>query len=83
MKIQIKNYFRTPEVVQLDNRGNILVGDSGNSRVQIFSRQGELIKMFGAKGNKSGQFGWISGLIIKPNLDIIIADNKNNTLQLV
>lgn len=72
---------RSPETVAIDPKGNLIVGDSGNGRIQIFSSNGELLRILGSKGTKEGQFGWVSGILIKENLEIIVADSKNYTVQ--
>lgn len=78
----LRRHFRSPEVVAVDGRGNIIVGDSGNARVQIFSPQGDLLRVLGGRSSKSNKFGWISGLLVKNNLDLLIGDNKNNTIKM-
>lgn len=39
--------FNSPADVQMDSQGNFYVVDSGNNRIQIFSADGELMKIWG------------------------------------
>lgn len=70
--------FRSAEAVAIDSMGLILVGDGGNGRVQVFKSDGTLIKVFG--GRNHGEFGWISGIVVTEDLDIIVTDSKTRRL---
>ncbi|OWR52805.1 hypothetical protein KGM_202929B, partial [Danaus plexippus plexippus] len=76
-----KGQFRQPEVLTVDPLGFILVGDSGNCRVQIFKPNGQLVRVFGGLGADPGKFGWISGIYVTKQLDIIVSDTKNHNVN--
>lgn len=78
-----KGQFRQPEVLTVDPLGFILVGDSGNSRVQVFKPSGQLVRVFGGYGTEPGKFGWISGIHVTKQLDIIISDTKNHIVNFI
>lgn len=78
---QRKGQFRQPEVLAVDPMGYILVGDSGNCRVQVFKPSGQLVRVFGGLGTQPGKFGWISGIHVTKQLDIIISDTKNHSVN--
>ncbi|KAJ0174149.1 hypothetical protein K1T71_010295 [Dendrolimus kikuchii] len=78
---QRKGQFRQPEVLAVDPLGYILVGDSGNCRVQVFKPSGQLIRVFGGLGTQPGKFGWISGIHVTKQLDIIISDTRNHAVN--
>ncbi|XP_021182080.3 uncharacterized protein LOC110370553 [Helicoverpa armigera] len=78
---QRKGQFRHPEVLAVDPMGYILVGDSGNCRVQVFKPSGQLVRVFGGLGSQPGKFGWISGIHVTKQLDIIISDTKNHSVN--
>lgn len=80
---QRKGQFRHPEVLTVDPLGFILVGDSGNSRVQVFKPTGQLVRVFGGYGTEPGKFSWISGICVTKQLDIIISDTKNHCVNFV
>lgn len=69
--------FRAAEIVTVDPLGFILVGDAGNARIQVFRPDGSLVRVLG-----SSKFGWISGMMITPELDIIVTDIKHRRLQI-
>ncbi|KAI5635130.1 6-bladed beta-propeller domain-containing protein [Phthorimaea operculella] len=78
---QRKGQFRQPEVLTVDPMGFILVGDSGNCRVQVFKPNGQLVRVFGGLGVEPGKFGWISGIFVTKQLDVIISDTKNRSVS--
>ncbi|XP_011556566.3 RING finger protein nhl-1 [Plutella xylostella] len=80
---QRKGQFRQPEVLTVDALGFIFVGDSGNSRVQVFKPNGQLVRVFGGYGAEPGKFGWISGIHVTPQLDVIISDTKNHSVNFI
>lgn len=78
---QRKGQFRQPECLAVDPMGFILVGDSGNCRVQVFKPNGQLVRVFGRLGSEPGKFGWISGIYVTKQLDIIVSDTKNHSVN--
>ncbi|XP_045522340.1 tripartite motif-containing protein 2-like isoform X1 [Pieris brassicae] len=78
---QRKGQFRQPEVLAVDPMGYILVGDSGNCRVQIFKPNGQLVRVFGRLGSEPGKFSWISGIHVTKQLDVIVSDTKNHCVN--
>ncbi|KAG6452013.1 RING finger protein nhl-1 isoform X2 [Manduca sexta] len=78
---QRKGQFRQPEVLAVDPMGYILVGDSGNCRIQVFKPTGQLVRVFGGLGSQPGKFGWISGIHVTKQLDIIVSDTKNHCVN--
>jgi hypothetical protein len=79
---EARGQFRSPECVAVDHLGFILVGDSGNARVQIFRPSGTLVRVFGGRGSSPGKFAWISGIAVTNNMDIIVTDSKNSSVQI-
>lgn len=56
-----------PHTILIDRRGRVLVGDRGNSRIQIFTQEGEYITEW-------EQFGRPSGMFIDRNDTLYVAD---------
>lgn len=82
-KGQLKGQFYNPECVAVDNQGFILIGDSGNGRIQICRPDGKVVRMFGnIKGHSSGHFSWISGIAVTEDWDIIVSDFKNHCVKM-
>ena len=63
--------FRDPHALAMDSQGRLFVADRGNSRLQIFSQDGEHIATW-------TQFGRPSGLFIDENDILYSADSESN-----
>ncbi|XP_037792601.1 RING finger protein nhl-1-like isoform X2 [Penaeus monodon] len=79
---QHKGQFESPECIAVDAEGFILVGDSGNGRVQVFRPNGNFVRYLGTRGNCHGEFGWVSGIAVSKNLDVVVTDFKNNLVAM-
>ena len=77
-----RGQFRSAEVVAVDPLGFILVGDGGNARVQVFKPDGGVVKIFGGPGQGNDGFGWVSGICITNEFDVIVADSKTRCLKI-
>lgn len=73
--------FTRPNGVAVDEEGHIIVADSRNDRIQIFTSSGVFIKKFGSKGTGPGEFDRPSGVCISPEGKIIVVDFGNNRVQ--
>ena len=61
---------------------NILVRDSNDHRVQLFSKQGEYLKQFGRKGNFDHQLQYPHGLSVDSDGNVIVADSSNKVTKM-
>ena len=61
--------------------GSIIVADSSNHRVQVFSGAGEIIHHFGGYGQANGEFDCLAGVAINLLGEIIVADRYNHRVQ--
>lgn len=68
--------------MKLASNGNIIVGDSENGRVQVFSPEGDFLCVYESQRDVPRQPGWVSGVASLANGDVLVADSKNNTLEL-
>jgi len=80
--------FEDPISLVFDHhRGLLLVADSSNDRVQVFSCDddddgGSFVSKFGEKGNQPGQFKYLWGLAIDHDHDrILVTDFRNHRVQ--
>lgn len=64
-----------------DSADNILVGDSGNNRVQVFNSTGQFLFKFGSLGAAAGMFNSCNGVALDSKERIIVADGGNDRLQ--
>ncbi len=63
--------FRDPHALAMDSQGRLFVADRANSRIQIFSQDGEHLATW-------TQFGRPSGLFIDKNDVLYAADSESN-----
>ena len=61
-------------------RGMVYVSDSGNSRVQVFTRQGRFVRQFGSFGSGKGQFLHASDLVVDQAGNVYVADEQALTV---
>jgi len=73
--------FRNPFQITTNSKGNILVCDFNNNRIQIFDSEGNFISKFGSLGNQNGQFHGPHGITINSKGNIIVCDTYNNRIQ--
>lgn len=66
--------FRDPHALAMDSQGRLFVGDRANSRLQIFTQDGEHLETW-------HQFGRPSGLFIDENDVLYSADSESNTAR--
>jgi len=74
--------FYNPVGIHINPIIGILITDSGNHRVQLWSMDGVYINSFGSYGSGQGQFYNPTGITYDGNTDILtVADSQNNRLQ--
>lgn len=70
-------YLNLPTDVDIDSKGNIVVADSMNARVQIFDPDGKFIKKFGQRGDGLTDFHLIKGIAVDKKTDnIYVVDGR-------
>ena len=74
-------YFFGPRSVLLLPDNQILVTDTGNHRLQLFDRDGNLIRVIGQQGVNPGQFNEPVGLASDSLNQIYLADTWNARIQ--
>ncbi|XP_057187213.1 tripartite motif-containing protein 2 isoform X1 [Triplophysa rosa] len=62
--------------------GKVLIADSNNQCVQIFSNDGHFKSRFGVRGRSPGQLQRPTGVAVHPNGEIIIADYDNKWVSM-
>jgi DNA-binding beta-propeller fold protein YncE len=74
--------FWGPRDVAIDAQGRVLITDTGNKRVQVFTPQGDFVDMFGGFGTDPGQLNEPVGVAVGPQGRIYVADTWNQRVQL-
>jgi len=73
--------FWGPRGVAIDEGGRVLVADTGNKRVQVFTADGEFVTMFGGLGVEAGQMNEPVGVAVGPDGRAYVADTWNRRVQ--
>jgi len=75
--------FCWPRSVACNSRGDIVVADCMNHRIQVFDRNGKYLFKFGSNGKGNGQFDEPRGVIVDQRTNqIVVADSGNNRIQI-
>ena len=74
--------FHFPWGVAVNERDEIAATEWGNSRVQIFSSDGNYLKSFGRGGNTNGEFNHPRGITFHKDGNIFVVDSNNNRIQI-
>ncbi|KAM6940354.1 tripartite motif-containing protein 2 isoform 1-T4 [Xenentodon cancila] len=77
-----KGEFTNLQGVAASSLGRVLIADSNNQCVQIFSNDGQFKSRFGIRGRTPGQLQRPTGVAVHPNGDIIIADYDNKWVSI-
>ncbi|XP_059819478.1 tripartite motif-containing protein 2-like isoform X1 [Hypanus sabinus] len=72
-----KGEFTNLQGISASGNNRIVVADSNNQCIQIFSNDGQFKLRFGVRGRSPGQLQRPTGVTIDPNGDIIVADYDN------
>ena len=69
------------EGVTTDRNGNVYVTDNGNSRVQVFDKNGNYLRQFGTAGSGDGQFDYPTAIKIGPDGNVYVLDTNNYRVE--
>lgn len=73
--------FYGPRGIVVDSLGNVLVTDTGNSRVVVFNSDGQPINQFGSSGVAAGQFAEPVGMALDASGHLYVVDTWNQRIQ--
>lgn len=74
-------WFATVTGIAIDERGNVLVADFYNHRVQKFDADGTFLTSFGSNGSDPGQFLYPVAVATAPGGIVYVADFGNHRVQ--
>lgn len=74
--------FNYPTDLFVDARGNLLVTDALNFRIQRFSPDGQLLDMFGRAGDSSGSFAKPKGVAVDSEGHVYVCDALFDAVQI-
>ncbi len=70
-----------PSGIALDSEENIYITDEWMNRVSVFTKDGELLKVWGSGGSGDGELNKPSGIALDSNEDAYIVDSLNHRVQ--
>ena len=73
--------FNLPYGVAVNGLGELYVADTHNHRIQQFTPEGKLIRIWGSKGKAPGQFDTPRGLTVDVFGNVWVADHTNQRVQ--
>uniref|UniRef100_A0A673C874 RING-type E3 ubiquitin transferase n=1 Tax=Sphaeramia orbicularis TaxID=375764 RepID=A0A673C874_9TELE len=77
-----KGEFTNLQGISTSSNGRIVVADSNNQCIQIFSNDGQFKMRFGVRGRSPGQLQRPTGVTVDMNGDIIVADYDNRWISI-
>uniref|UniRef100_A0A8C7U7Z5 RING-type E3 ubiquitin transferase n=1 Tax=Oncorhynchus mykiss TaxID=8022 RepID=A0A8C7U7Z5_ONCMY len=77
-----KAEFTNLQGISTSNNGRIVVADSNNQCIQVFSNDGAFKLRFGVRGRSPGQLQRPTGVTVDMNGDIIVADYDNRWVSI-
>ncbi len=74
--------FWGPRDITVDDQDRIYVADTGNKRIRVYSKQGQLLNTIGGAGAGPGQLNEPVGLVIDPKTQrLFVADTWNKRIE--
>ncbi|XP_034459779.1 tripartite motif-containing protein 3-like isoform X2 [Hippoglossus hippoglossus] len=77
-----KAEFTNLQGISTSSNGRIVVADSNNQCIQVFSNDGQFKMRFGVRGRSPGQLQRPTGVTVDVNGDIIVADYDNRWISI-
>ncbi|XP_074528180.1 tripartite motif-containing protein 3b isoform X2 [Halichoeres trimaculatus] len=77
-----KGEFTNLQGISATSNGRVVVADSNNQCIQIFSNDGQFKMRFGVRGRSPGQLQRPTGVTVDMNGDIVVADYDNRWVSI-
>ena len=79
---EAKGKLKGPIAVAIDSRDMVYVCERHNTRVSVFTSEGEFLTSFGNKGNQPGQFGYPRGVCVDNSGVVYVCDSHKKCVQM-
>jgi DNA-binding beta-propeller fold protein YncE len=76
-----RGQFDGPTGIAIDPKGNVLVADTNNARIEKFSPTGSFLSSMGIKGTGYGQLGAPNGIAVDQIGNIYVADASKHVVE--
>jgi len=76
----VQHGWKLPQQIAVDDKRNIYVVDTGNSRIQKFTHEGQFLSSWGTNGIENGELQSPVGIAIYEN-NVYVVDAKRHTVQ--
>ena len=76
----VKEGWKQPQQIAVDGERNIYVADTGNSRIQKFTNDGQFLSSWGTNGFENGELQAPVGIAIYEN-NVYVVDAEQHTVQ--
>uniref|UniRef100_A0A8C1TTB9 RING-type E3 ubiquitin transferase n=1 Tax=Cyprinus carpio TaxID=7962 RepID=A0A8C1TTB9_CYPCA len=77
-----KGEFTNLQGISASSNGRVIVADSNNQCIQVFTNDGQFKARFGVRGRSPGQLQRPTGVAVDTNGDIIVADYDNRWISI-
>lgn len=75
------NFYQPTDTVVGPDGSTYVTDGYGNSRVVKFTKEGNLVKYWGDRGTKPGQFNTPHSIVMDANSNLYVADRQNDRVQ--
>ncbi len=75
------NFYQPTDTVVGPDGSTYVTDGYGNSRVAKFTREGNLVKYWGDRGTRPGQFNTPHNIVMDAQSNLYVADRQNNRVQ--
>jgi len=76
-----QKFFRTPDYVAVDKKGDIYISDSYNHHIKVFDRDGKYLRTIGRKGRGPGDLYRPRIITFSPEDDLVVLENGSLRIQ--
>ncbi len=79
--VKVIDGIKNPRSIAIDKEGKLIVSETKNHRLSIYTRTGERVTSHGCLGNQPGQLNEPRGLSVTRDENIVVVDGNNHRLQ--